>query len=348
MQNFFKHNWIIQNMRIILVTPAGPDSKAGNRATAVRWRRLLETTGHQVAVVTDYQGEDCDLLIALHAWRSAGAVRVFREHWPGKPLIVVLTGTDIYRYQNEFPEVTHSSMATAEVLIGLHDRVAEDIPDIFRHKLVTLRQSADTPAMSGRSEIQSDHFDICVIGHLRQEKDSLRAAWATYHLPEDSQVVVSCAGQPHSDEWHETALEECKTNPRFRYLGQLDKPNLEELMAASSLMVISSLMEGGANVVSEACRAGLPVLASDIPGNRGLLGDDYAGYFPTGDERALARLMRRAETDPDFLSILKRQVSQLAQTFTPEQERKSLEGALVRAVQVNKRNQEAETGEGAP
>ncbi|MGO1234129.1 MAG: glycosyltransferase, partial [Marinobacter sp.] len=133
--------------------------------------------------------------------------------------------------------------------------------------------------------------------------------------------------------------------PRFHYLGQLDRPALENLMAVSRVMVISSLMEGGANVVSEACRAGLPVLASDIPGNRGLLGEDYPGYFPAGDEKALARLMRRAETDSDFLSALKTRVSQLAETFTPEQERQSLERAVAEAVSAGKkRNQEAEAG----
>ena len=99
-------------------------------------------------------------------------------------------------------------------------------------------------------------------------------------------------------------------------------------MANSQLMVISSVMEGGANVVSEACRAGLPVLASDIPGNVGLLGRDYAGYFPVGDEQALAGLLQHAETEPAFLESLKAQVGNLAKRFLPEKEQASLEQAL--------------------
>ena len=324
-------------MLIFLITPAGPDSKAGNRATAIRWQKLLEAAGHQVVVATDYQGEDCDLLIALHAWRSAGAVQTFREHWPQKPLIVVLTGTDIYRYQREFPDITRASMAAADTLIGLHDRVADDIPEEFHDKLMTLRQSADKPVLRGGSKAEAGHFDVCVIGHLRNEKDSLRAAWAANHLPRDSTIVVSCAGRPHDEQWRQKALNESQANPRFHYLGQLDKPELEHLMAVCQLMVISSVMEGGANVVSEACRAGLPILASDIPGNRGLLGENYPGYFPAGDDRALAALMRRAELDPDFLFTLKTRVSQLAETFTPEQERQSLQRALAQAVAYKQR-----------
>jgi glycosyltransferase involved in cell wall biosynthesis len=72
-------------------------------------------------------------------------------------------------------------------------------------------------------------------------------------------------------------------------------------------MVISSRMEGGANVVTEALAAGVPVIASRIPGNIGMLGSDYAGYYPPGNERALARVLARAETDTEFYRLLKRQ-----------------------------------------
>ncbi|HBM49791.1 MAG TPA: TIGR04348 family glycosyltransferase, partial [Marinobacter sp.] len=138
----------------------------------------------------------------------------------------------------------------------------------------------------------------------------------------------------HTEEWREKALAESKDNPRFHWLGELDKPGLENLMAVSSVMVISSVMEGGANVVSEACRAGLPILASDIPGNKGLLGEDYPGYFPVGDDKALAQLMYRAEREPEYLAKLRAAVSALAETFTPEKERQSLEEALARVVDI--------------
>ncbi|MGC8118930.1 selenoneine biosynthesis selenosugar synthase SenB [Marinobacter sp. VGCF2001] len=328
-QNFAKSE-TVNPMELTIVTPAGPDSKAGNRATAKRWQQLLESAGHQVEVVTDYHNGEPDCLIALHAWRSAAAVARYRELWPKRPLIVVLTGTDIYRYQHEAPQTTHCSMDAADLLIGLHDKVAADIPPRYHKKLLCLRQSAPRPAVTGASRTEPGEFHICVIGHLRDEKDSLRAAWACRHLPDDSRIVVSCAGKAHSPEWHEKALDESRSNPRFHYLGQLERAQLDNLMAVSHLMVISSVMEGGANVVSEACRAGLPVLASDIPGNRGLLGDDYPGYFPAKDDHALAELMWRAETDNEFLAELRGRVLELAPSFTPEKERESLLTALAR------------------
>ena len=65
-------------------------------------------------------------------------------------------------------------------------------------------------------------------------------------------------------------------------------------------MVISSRMEGGANVVCEALRIGVPVLASRIPGKPRAARYRHAGYFDLEDERALAALIRRAATDAGF------------------------------------------------
>lgn len=317
-----------------MITPAAPGSKAGNRATAERWQTLLEQAGHRVAIVTAYHGEPCDLFLALHAWRSHEAVRLFRETWPDKPLVVALTGTDIYLHQHRYPEQTLNSMQAADALIGLHAQVGDDIPGAFRDKLVTLFQSADRPAsQSGTVSSESPYFDICVIGHLRHEKDSLRAALAARLLPAGSRVRVSCAGKPHNEHWGSLAEQELKENPRFRWLGELEKADIAKLMAESQLLVMSSVMEGGANVVSEACRAGLPVIASDISGNTGLLGEDYLGYYPVGNTQALANMLERAENDSRFMTQLREQVRQLASRFTPEKERASLEQALALAGQ---------------
>lgn len=321
-------------MNIIMITPAGVGSKAGNRATAERWQLLLEKVGHTVSVVTQYQGEVCDLFIALHAWRSYQAIRLFRETWPSCPIVVVLTGTDIYRHQHEYPEQTLYSMQAADALIGLHNQVGKDIPAAFENKLITLFQSADQPAIYGVGPSSAGSiFDVCVIGHLRDEKDSLRAAFAARQLPTDSRVRVLCAGKAHNSQWECAAQQEMQENPRFKWLGELEKADTAALMATSQLLVMSSVMEGGANVISEACRAGLPIIASDISGNTGLLGEDYVGYYPVGDTQALANLLARAENDRPFMSQLREQVEKLATKFTPEQERASLEQALSLAVQ---------------
>lgn len=319
----FRHNMM---MHILLMTPAPPGSKAGNRATAERWSRLLEASGHRVTVASQYHGESTDMMIALHAWRSREAAGRFKARYPDRPLVVVLTGTDIYQFRQSHPEETNRCINLADVLVGLHRRVADDLPVPCHGKLMTVLQSAEEPLP--RQSPAADCFEVCVIGHLRSEKDSLRAALAARLLPAESQICIVQAGRAHDDDWARRAEQESATNQRYRWLGEIDRQAVQQLMSRAQLMVISSIMEGGANVVSEACRSGLPVLASDIAGNRGLLGDDYPGYFRVGDEADLARCLRRAETSGKFLAELRAGVARQAGFFVPAAE----QAALIRIV----------------
>ena len=84
-------------MRIQLITPAPLRLNNGNKITALRWARILRLLGHKVKVQQFYDGARCDLLIALHARRSYPSIEEFHRLHPGLPLIVVLTGTDLYR-----------------------------------------------------------------------------------------------------------------------------------------------------------------------------------------------------------------------------------------------------------
>src|SRR5256885_9312366 len=71
--------------------------------------------------------------------------------------------------------------------------------------------------------------------------------------------------------------------PRYRWLGSLPHARALGWIARSHLVVHSSVMEGGANVIVEAARIGTPILASRVPGNVGMLGARYPGYFPLFD-----------------------------------------------------------------
>jgi putative glycosyltransferase (TIGR04348 family) len=314
-------------MKISLITPAGKGSRAGNRTTAARWAVILRGLGHRVHVATDYDGRPSDLMVALHAWRSAGAIRAFRDRHPSNPLIVVLTGTDIYRFQHSHPDPTLVSMALADALVGLHDLVGEAISAELRGKLRIVHQSA--PALSRRLPPLRRNFEALVIGHLREEKDPLRAAAAARAMPAASRLRVTHLGKAHDGHWAAEARREMEVNPRYRWQGEVPGWAVRRALARAPLMVLSSIMEGGANVVSEAVAAGVPVLASRIDGSVGLLGPDYPGYFPVGDTDALAALLWRAESHPGFLEELRRHCAVRAPLFDPACERAAWESLLM-------------------
>ncbi len=306
-------------MRIILVTPAGPRSRFGNRITARRWAAILRSLGHRVAIRTAWDGASADVLIALHAWRSAASISSFRARFPAHPIIVALTGTDMYGFLQTEPETTRRSLECADVLVGLHDLAGEALPPEFRDRVRVVHQSVSVESVARRPSKRT--FDVCVVGHLRREKDPLRAASAAREMPADSRLRILHAGGARDPRWAEAARREMARNPRYRWLGEVPPWRVRRLYERTHAMVISSRTEGGANVVSEAVVGGLPVIASRIPGNVGLLGPDHPGTFPPEDTGTLRDLLVRAETDPGFLGDLARRQVARAPLFAPERER---------------------------
>lgn len=306
-------------MHIGIITPAAAKSLNGNRATANRWAGFLRQLGHEVSVSVDWDGTAYDLMIALHAWRSADSIAAFKQQYPDLPLVLAMTGTDLYQFIKSHPEPTLASIRSADRLVTLHRLAASVLPEESHRKVHVIHQSA--VPLPGSVKRSVKYFDICVAGHLREEKDSMRVAYAVRDLPGSSRIRVLHFGKAHDDEWAAKARDEMKINPRYHWFGEVPHWKVRRAYGSCHLMVLPSVMEGGANVISEAAVAGLPVIASDIDGSVGLLGDDYAGYFPVQDTKVLRELLLKAENEPGYLKLLERQCKQRAGLFTREAEK---------------------------
>ena len=306
-------------MRVILVTPAPRGSRTGNRTTALRWARILRELSHRVRVVGDWDGEPGDLLVALHARKSAASVERFHRAHPERPVVTALTGTDIYRDLARSPRALRST-EIARRLIALQPLAALQLPRRLRAKIRVIYQSVVPARRTFRPATRT--FDVSVIAHLRPLKDPFRAALAARELPRESRVRVLQVGGALHPRMAARAREEMLRNPRYRWLGELPRWKALQVLARSRLLVVSSRLEGGANVVGEAVVAGVPILASRIPGNVGLLGRSYPGYFEQGDTRELTRLLLRAETEPDFAKRLRRHIRRIRPLFAPAREKR--------------------------
>ena len=317
-------------MKISLITPAPDGSRTGNRTTALRWARLFEDLGHQVDITVDYTGDDADLMVALHARRSAHAISRFRQLHPDRPIVVALAGTDIYSDLDEHTEVVLRSLDCADALVGLHDLVARAVPACYRDKVTVIYQSAQAPEAPSPRSI--NRLEVIVVGHLRNVKDPLRTARAARLLPITSRIDVVHLGGAHTSDWARRAEIEMAENARYNWHGEVSGVAIRTWLSRARLMVLSSVSEGGANVISEAVVAGTPVLASIIDGSVGLLGPDYPGYFPTGDTQALAELLTRAELDSTFLSLLEQHSASRSHLFLPAHERELWRHLLTRLI----------------
>jgi len=306
-------------MNIVLITPARSSSRSGNTTTSMRWARILRQLGHRVHIADRYDGAAADLMIALHAWRSADSIRAFRERHPDRPLIVGLSGTDIYGYIERDRASVMRSLACADRLVALQELARRRVPARFRDKFRIIYQSA-LPVHRGRAG-RTGSFDVAVIGHLREVKDPFRAAQAARRLPASSRIRIVHLGAAETREWAAAAKAEMAINPRYVWRGDRPRADVRRLVGRARAMVLSSLSEGGANVISEAVAAGVPILATRIDGSLGLLGRDYPGYFPVGDTEALAQLLIRIETDPAFRKRLKCAIARRAPLFRPAREK---------------------------
>ena len=316
-------------LKICIVSTVSAQAKTGNRITALRWAKVLRALGHRVKIEQQYGGANYDVMIALHARRSQASIRRFRLKHPDRPLILALTGTDIYQ-DLSWSRIAQRSLKLATRLVALQPRAIERLPKDLQSKAVAIFQSAVAPPKSSAS-VRDGVFEVCVISNLRPVKDPLRAAQAARLLPKDSRIRVLHVGGALDESLAKRARRESRVNGRYRWLGEVDHSQALRTLQRSRLLVLSSKLEGGANVIGEAVVCGVPVLASRIEGSVGLLGSEYSGYFEVGDTRGLARLLLRAERDSRFLRLLRRQCQQRARYFRPEREKAAWRRLLLSA-----------------
>jgi putative glycosyltransferase (TIGR04348 family) len=303
-------------VHVEVVTPARPGSQHGNRVTGERWATLLRELGHTVSLTTAWSGEPADVLVALHARRSAAAVRDYRRAHPARPVVLALTGTDLYADLADSLEA-QQSVQGADALVVLQDKAYDVLDPALHPRVHVIHQSVVTPARSAPS---GPLFEVLLLAHLRAVKDPFLVVEALRRLPPTSRVRVTHLGAPLDPGSAERASEAAAADPRYRWLGDVPREAALQRLADSDLLVLTSRLEGGANAVSEAVAAGVPVVAPRGDGSVGLLGDDYPGYVEVGDAAGLARAVEQVATDEEFRAELTRQVQSRRHLFAPDRE----------------------------
>ena len=315
----------MKTLHIRIVSPALADANNGNWQSAKRWAHFLRTR-YRVTLAKAWPDQDSnqdaaapDLLIALHARRSSTSLAAFTLAYPRRPTLLLLTGTDLYR-DIQSDAAAQAALTSADALVLLQPEGLAELAPALHSKTNVIYQSAATLKASA---LPRRFFDVCMIGHLRAEKDpaTFMHASALIKTTAVRMIHIGAALEPTLGALAQTTE---AANPRYRWLGRLPHAATRQRLKRCHLMAISSSMEGGANVIIEAVTSGVAVVASDIKGNRGMLGDDYAGYFPQGDAGALAALIERCVHDAQFLELLQNQCAARAALFAPEAEQTAL------------------------
>jgi putative glycosyltransferase (TIGR04348 family) len=325
----------MKNPSLCIVTPALADANNGNWQTAQRWARML--SGHyRVRLAKQWTGDqpgdgDTDLLLALHARRSAGSVAAWCKARPAQPVVLTLTGTDLYRDINVDADAQRS-LALAHLVIVLQEQGPSALPVSVRDKCrVVFQSSVRRQSLSKTSR----HLRALMVGHLRDEKWPQTLFAAARLLNAGEGILIDHVGEALEPALGAAAQATERDCPHYRWLGGQPHGATRSRIQRAHVLVHTSRMEGGAHVILEAVLCGTPVLASNVPGNVGMLGPGYKGYFPAGDAAALVerlRACRRDMRDPGgTLGALQAQCEQRAALFDPRAEQAALLAVLAEA-----------------
>ncbi|MFY9513987.1 MAG: selenoneine biosynthesis selenosugar synthase SenB [Rubrivivax sp.] len=248
----------------------------------------------------------------------------WRARHPRRPLIVALTGTDLYR-DIAIDEAAQISLEAADRLIVLNELGIRSLPQVLQAKARVILQSC--PARR-RLKKTSKHLRAVMVGHLREEKSPATYFEAAQMLTSRPEILLDHVGAALDPQLGLEAVQLMRACPQYRWLGGLPHASARRRIHGAHVLVHPSRMEGGAHVVIEAVRSGTPVLASRIDGNVGLLGEAYAGYFPVGDAAGLASLLQRVRDEPLLLTLLQEQCAERVALFDPGREADCLRGVV--------------------
>jgi putative glycosyltransferase (TIGR04348 family) len=235
-------------------------------------------------------------------------------------LVVVLTGTDLYRDIKHDPQA-QQSLVFAERLIVLQSMGLGELLEPLRAKASVLLQSS-TPRVTLSKTARC--LRVVMVGHLREEKSPRTLFEAAALLDQHRDIFIQHVGAEHDPLLASMAHQTAALYPQYQFSGALSYPKTRQQIQRSHVLVHTSVMEGGAHVIMEAICSGVPVIASRIPGNIGMLGEDYPGLFPVGDARALADMLIRFRHDAEFVKLLKNHCALKVPLFSAENERKGL------------------------
>ena len=318
--------------RVLIVSPATEAANNGNWHTAARWAQMLQPDC-EVAIAQDWDGTPYDLLLALHARRSAPAIARWAQahgaphNAPG--LAVVLTGTDLYR-DIQTDAQAHASLRLARALVVLQECGPDALPNALRPKARVIFQSAASHAPLPKPTLP---LRVVMVGHLRDEKAPQTLWEAARLLCGHGDITFDHIGGALDAALGEQARACMAQCPQYHWRGALAHGDTLHAIAQAHVLVHTSRMEGGAHAILEAVCNGTPVLASRIPGNVGMLGANYGGYFALDNATALAHLLlrcrdERAETE-GLYTLLQHQCAARAPLFAPQAEAEAVR-ALVR------------------
>ncbi len=313
-------------MRLALVTPYYFPSVRGNSITAQRIASGLQDQGLEVEVFSlERYGGDLpsllatlqafrpDLLHGLHASRSGGIVVQGAEALK-VPSVITVTGTDINHdlFDPGQRAVVLDVLRRADAIVVFHEVMREKVitaaPETAgKIKVIKQTVRCQEKPYGLRLKLGFGNRDVVFLmpAGIRKVKNVTFCIQPLAQLQRSyPHLKLVFVGPVIEEEEGRRLREAIEGLPWAFYIGQVAHEELCAMLHEVDVVLNTSLSEGGmANTVLEAMSRGVPVLASDIEGNRSVIRDGLDGLLYTSEEE-FRRKAERLIVEPELRRTL--------------------------------------------
>lgn len=179
------------------------------------------------------------------------------------------------------------------------ERKALTVPNGIDLATIRARSNADRQTLLQSLHIDPSCFVLGTVGRLNDAKDQKTLLRAMRQLKEQQvRVALVVAGDGELRGALEAQREQLELADTVVFLGQ--RSDVPQILAGLDAFILSSKTEGYSLALVEAAAAGLPIIATDVGGNKEIVSDGVNGLLvPAGDPQALAQAVRFLVADPE-------------------------------------------------
>lgn len=315
-------------MHILIASPHF-DEWRGNKITAERMQKGLEKRGVEVSIVSSTEEnpsipEAYDIVHGFHAYKFG----LFRKKMQlNSPYILTLTGTDMNVNIDE-PDKSDFILTTLKEAARIHvfdenmkKKVKQYVPEAV-HKISVLPQSVEVREQHWKQ--QRDPFIFFLPAGIREVKNITGAIEMVAALAEEFPLELWLAGPKLEESEYEKVMQEVEYYDWIHYKGEVPYDRMFELYQQSDAVLNTSISEGQSSAILEAMAANRPVLAADIPGNRGVIKHNYSGLLYGNTSQFHAYGAALAKDENLRIRLSKNAYHQVSEENNPQKETDTL------------------------
>lgn len=242
----------------------------------------------------------------IHAnWTVCGVMAGLVGRLRRKPVVTTLRGSDVARAEHSWLDrvILGLAVRTSTIVICVSEAMAERARQRFPHRAADIHACLNGVDEAFLRIVRTHSAEqpplrVLAVGNLIRLKgfDVLIEAVARAQCRDRVQVCI--VGDGAEEEALRTLVATRSVSACLEFAGRLPVAEMPARFANADVLVLSSFSEGRPNVVVEALASGLPVIATDLEGVRGMVVDGDTGWLiPAGDADQLARALDQANAD---------------------------------------------------